>query len=204
MLNYISDTLSVAKVYYNKSMGSSLEIVKNRVQTFDFPYVQGCLQILEDNFKLFTSAPGSSKNHQAWPGGYLDHIAETFQIAEGIYNIFPKRQPPVHLSDALLVLYLHDIEKPFIYSYEDDKLVKNHKLKNKQARQNFREELIKQYDLPLKKRHWHALKYVEGVRDKDYSPNSRKMNELATLCHLADMASARLWHNYTKSSRELL
>ena len=189
----------MAKVYYNKSMSSSLEIVKNGIKIFGSPYSKGCLKILENHLEAFNSAPGSRKNHQAWSGGYLDHIAETFQIAKGIYNIFPERQPALHLPDALLVLFLHDIEKPFMYTYEKGELIiKNSELKNKKARQQFREKLIKEYGLPLKEKHWHALKYVEGVRDKDYSPNSRTMNELATLCHLADMASARLWHNYSK------
>lgn len=187
-------------------MNSSLGIVKSDIKQLDSPYQQGCLQMLDDNLEAFISAPGSSHNHQYWPGGYLDHIAETFQIAAGIYNIFPKRQPAIHLPDVLLALYLHDIEKPFLYGFDEDNqfIIKDEKLKSKQARQAFREELIKKYQLPLKKKHWHALKYVEGVRDEDYSPNGRTMNELATLCHLADMASARLWHNYTKSTRELL
>ena len=139
-------------------------------------------------------------------GGYLDHIAEIFKISEGIYNIFPERQSIIHFPDVLLVLYLHDIEKPFLFNYDKNGnfIIKDEKLNNKPAREAFRTKLIKKYELPLKEKHWHALKHVEGIRDQYYTPGDRVMSELGALCHLADMASARLWHNYTKSNRELL
>lgn len=202
MLNYISDTLSVAKVYYNKSMSSSLEIVKNGIKRLDSPYKKGCSQILEDNLSLFLTAAGSSHNHQHWQGGYLDHIAEIFQIAEGIYNIFPERKSLIYFPDVLLVLYLHDIEKPFLFNYDENGnfIILNEELNNKPAREAFRTELIKKYKLPLKEKHWHALKHVEGIRDKYYTSGDRVMSELGALCHLADMASARLWHDCPKNS----
>lgn len=184
-------------------MTSSLKIVKSRIKQLDPPYQRACLQILEDNLDIFLTAAGSSHNHQHWKGGYLDHIAETFQIAEGIYNIFPERKSIVHFPDALLVLYLHDIEKPFLFNYDKkgNFIIKDQRLNNKPAREVFRAEFIKKYKLPLKEKHWHALKHVEGIRDQYYTPGNRIMSELGALCHLADMASARLWHNYAKNSK---
>jgi len=40
-----------------------------------------CKQILADNEALFKTAKGSSHNHQAWLGGYWDHVVETMNIA---------------------------------------------------------------------------------------------------------------------------
>ena len=70
--------------------------------------------IVRDNVSCFRPAKGSSSNHQAWEGGYLDHIAETMNIACQLYNTLNNlRRLPFSLSNALEVMFLHDIEKPF-------------------------------------------------------------------------------------------
>ncbi|MCU0687543.1 MAG: hypothetical protein MUF34_35755 [Polyangiaceae bacterium] len=57
---------------------------------------------------------GSTNNHQAWRGGDLDHVAEVMNIAVVLFEQLSKKRPlPFSLSDILLVVVLHDIEKPW-------------------------------------------------------------------------------------------
>ena len=74
-------------------------------------------RFLTDNGELFEKARGSNHNHQAWAGGYLDHLRETMNISTVIYPSLNNVRPlSFSLSDSLLVLYLHDLEKPWRYT----------------------------------------------------------------------------------------
>ncbi len=143
-----------------------------------------CVDLLEKESFLFLQSPGSSHNHQAWPGGYLDHIGDVLAIAETLYTNVAGF--PFKLSDAILVLFLHDLEKPWKYvegvSFKDDA--------HKHA---FRLEKIGEYGIQLDEDCLTALKYVEGEH-ADYSNTKRAMNPLAAFCHMCDVASARIWH----------
>ncbi len=84
------------------------------IDMIDEPNRNICLQVLDKNKELFTVARGSSHNHQAWEGGYLNHITEVMNIAKVLYEPLNTLRPlPFSLSDSLLVLYLHDLEKPW-------------------------------------------------------------------------------------------
>ena len=75
-----------------------------------------CLKLLRENDGLFKSARGSTHNHQAWPGGYWDHVQEVMNIAIVLYKPLDElRAHRLTLGEALLVLFLHDIEKPWSY-----------------------------------------------------------------------------------------
>lgn len=43
------------------------------INFIDEPYRTSCLKILTENRKLFETIQGSTHNHQAWHGGYIDH-----------------------------------------------------------------------------------------------------------------------------------
>lgn len=138
------------------------------------------------------ASPGSTHNHQAWPGGYIGHIAETMRLAVHLYDgltmmaSFPeKRKVPFELKDAFLVMFLHDLEKPWKYV---DKL----KFKTKPDRHVFRLVKLAEFGIQLNSEHENALRYVEGEFE-DYSPHARVMGPLAAFCHMCDIASARIW-----------
>lgn len=137
--------------------------------------------------KLFSvqTAMGSNHNHQAWVGGYLDHVRETMNVAIWLYETSP-RDLPFTLGDALLVMLLHDAEKPFKGVYGP--------WPTKQDRRDFRDSLIRNSGIVLTQEQENALRYVEGEYD-DYSNTERKMGELAAFCHCCDILSARLWHD---------
>jgi len=143
-----------------------------------------------ENHERFTGTQGSSHNHQTWKGGYYDHVREVTNIAEVLYGTLSSlRKLPFKLTDALIVLFLHDIEKPWKEEY---------KLK-KEERETFRRAIISTYEIPLTEEQSDALRYVEG-ENSDYSSEKRNMNELAAFCHMCDIASARIWHDRPRVS----
>lgn len=143
-------------------------------------------QIINDHMHEMGKAQGSRHNHQSWPGGYVDHVTETMNIAVWLYWTSP-RPFPFTLSQALEIMFLHDIEKVFA---EDLKAQGKY---SKADRKAFRADFIKAYGIKLTDSMENALKYVEGVPDSDYKPTERTMGELAAFCHCCDILSARLW-----------
>ena len=148
-------------------------------------------RILSDHRDRVFKAPGSSHNHQAWEGGYVDHVQETMNTARWLYDSCP-RKLPFELADALVVLFLHDIEKPWKDGMQ---------FKTKEARRIFRGALIAEYGIRLWPEQENALRYVEGVPDSEYTPGERTMGELAAFCHMCDIASARIWHDKGREGR---
>jgi len=191
-------------------------------------------RLIVENSERMTNAPGSSKNHQAWQGGYLDHVMETMNIACQLYWTFEHlRGLPFLISDSLVVMFLHDLEKPWKHLHGREELheclcghlLADHNrinawsdvacryctglprncnmyrhltLKTKEDRRAFRDGLIEEYGILLSDDQKNALKYVEGIPDKEYQPGERIMGELAAFCHCCDILSARLWYDWGK------
>jgi 23S rRNA maturation-related 3'-5' exoribonuclease YhaM len=157
-----------------------------------------CHRVLEGNKELFERAVGSSHNHQCWVGGYLDHITEIMNIVVLLYEPLNKVRPlPFSLSDALLVLYLHDLEKPWRYVINGNgEISVNTKLKNKRTDvKPFVENKIEEYGFVLTPKHWNGIHYAEGEHN-DYTPGKRTQIPLAAFVHMCDNWSARGWYNH--------
>jgi hypothetical protein len=159
---------------------------------------EACRQMHEDFRDKFLASPGSRHNHQYWPGGYIDHVTDAMNVGLTVYETYNDRRPlPFSASDVLMIVYLHDLEKPFVYTYNEDGSVdKNPELLEKSAREAFKRNLIDEYGFEFTPMQDNALEFVEGIRDSKYSNTSRVMGELAVLCHIADLTSARLWYNH--------
>lgn len=164
-----------------------------------------CSQILADNRELFQAVQGSSNNHQAWPGGYFDHVQETMNIAVMLYNsLNPLRPLPFTVADALLVNFFHDIEKPWKYELCDGgKLCYREELKDKEAQRIFRMQKMHAYGIRLTEDQDNAMRYVEGEFD-DYTNERRVMGPLAAFCHMCDVASARIWFDHPRAQHDPL
>ena len=156
-----------------------------------------CGKIYSDNRKLFQTIQGSTNNHQAWVGGYWDHVQEVMNIAYNLYGtLYSMRPLPFFLSDALLVLFLHDIEKPWKYELkEDGQLYHLPEFETKAQAHAFRQKKLDEYGIVLTPEQQNAMLYVEGEFD-DYSNRERKMRSLAAFCHLCDVTSARIWFDH--------
>ncbi len=174
------------------------------IDMIEEPNRTACYNMMKDNKKRFEIARGSSKNHQAWEGGYLDHLTETMNLAVMFYKQINELRPLLFpLSDVLLALYLHDLEKP--WRYEKNKKGEweiNTELADKgKTALSFVEKKIKEYKFNLSEEQWNGIKYAEGEKS-DYSPEQRISTPLAAFVHMCDSWSARGWYNYPKKDND--
>ena len=171
--------------------------VDEMIMMIDEPNRSACVRILAGNRKLFQAAQGSTNNHQNWPGGYFDHVQEVMNIAVVLYEQLDSiRSLPFSLSDLLLVVYLHDVEKPWKYELRDDgQLYHKPAMQNKEDHQRFRMAKLAEYGVVFTPQQENGMKYVEGELN-DYSSRRRVMGPLACIAHMCDVASARLWFDH--------
>ena len=158
----------------------------------------------DDHRERLLTAPGSRSAHHAWRGGYAEHLRQTMMIAAHSYALFEQtgrmEELPENerftLNDALVVMFLHDIEKPFAYGFDElGKVVKVVEMLKTQ-RKLFRADVIDRYGFVLTPTMANALMYVEGERDVDYIPGGRAEHPLASLCQVADNLSARGFYDH--------
>jgi hypothetical protein len=160
----------------------------------DQPYQSTFQRLLADHDELFRSARGSSHNHQAWTGGYADHIREVMNIAVVLYEALGQLRPlPFSLSDALVVLFIHDLEKP--WAYEKVEGAWRRRAGFKEKAHEFRMGKLAEARVTPSAELERAVLFVEG-EGSHYSNRTRGMSPLAAFCHMCDVASARLWHDY--------
>lgn len=168
------------------------------------PNRTACMRILEDNRELFEKVRGSTHNHQTWDGGFIDHVLDCTNYAYYLYDFDSSfgRLLPFSKSDAILIMFLHDLEKPWRIEVMKDGTVHNRPgLDTKEAFKAFREEKLVEYGITLTSAQMNGLTYVEG-EIKDYSSTHRVMNELAAFCHKVDNWSARGWYGYPLESND--
>lgn len=151
---------------------------------------EGIKRFYIDHKELMHKAPGSSGNHQAWEGGYADHIAEVMRIATHMYSsLGDYRSLPFSLESALIVLYFHDVEKIWKYTNQVDI-----------DKESFYAETLKRdYNIEFDSEEINALEYVHG-ENEHYTNKGRVMNPLAAFCHTIDVISARIWFDGGKGS----
>lgn len=167
------------------------------VAKIDNPNGAACARILADNRALFSAVQGSTHNHQAWRGGYLDHVTDAMNVAVVLYDQLSALRPlPFSLSDVLLVVYLHDLEKPWKFELgPDGQLRHKAELSTKESHQAFRMQKLAEYGVELSPEHVNGIRYAEGEIG-DYTNKRRVMGPLAALAHMCDVSSARLWFDY--------
>lgn len=178
--------------------------IESLLGLIDEPARTICLKILADSRRLFESTQGSTHNHQVWPGGYIDHVTDGLNYARHLYAMTAAlgRPLPFSLSDALLVFYLHDLEKPWrILVLPDGQAMNRAELSTKADFKAFREAKLAEYGRVLTPAQLNGLTYVEGEL-QDYSSTRRVMNELAAFCHMVDVWSARIGFAHPKVNDE--
>ena len=168
------------------------------------PHRGVCRRILGDHQSLFEKARGSTHNHQTWAGGYIDHVIDGMNYARHLYAFDAAfgRPLPFSLSDALLIFFLHDLEKPWRILVDEKGRVSNREgFTTKAEFKKFRENKLAEYGLMLSAYQMNAFTYVEGEME-DYSSKKRVMNELAAFCHKVDNWSARGWFDYPMAKND--
>lgn len=180
----------VMKKYY------SLEQLINMI---DEPNRQSCLKIYQDHKEMFDKSLGSAHNHQSWEGGYIGHIKDILNIACFLYQeMDSRRKLDFSLSDALLVLYLHDLEKPWKYAGNEEQVAE---LESFDDYQDFQLAKIEEYGFELTDTHMNGIKYAHGEGD-DHKKFERVSTPLAAFIHCCDTLSARVWFDQPKKKNE--
>lgn len=171
--------------------------IEEILKTFEDPRAEKCLELLFYYKSRFQNTSGSTHNHQAWQGGYHDHIQEVLNIGFVLYNTLNDLRPlPFSFTSAGLILFLHDIEKPWKYQRgKDGNLELVPAMRTKHQQHLFRLDFLEKHHIPLSPEELNALQYVEG-ENEDYKSTNRVAGELAAFCHLADITSARIWYNH--------
>lgn len=168
------------------------------------------LRFHDDHADEICVAKGSGHNHQAWSGGYHDHVVQCLVLAQDQYTLLtgytlhegvdcyaPRDyRPGFTLEQAALVLYFHDIEKIFKYGFKASNYHPE-QISNKDIW--YYGILPEKYDLHFREQELNALKYVHG--EHDYSKTERKMKPLAAFCHVIDILSARLFFDERRLTR---
>ncbi|MEM6252260.1 MAG: hypothetical protein AAF821_05000 [Cyanobacteria bacterium P01_D01_bin.156] len=146
------------------------------------------LQFHEIHRAEIESSWGSKSKHQAWPGGYMDHLTETFRMVETMYEGLSKLHPlPFSRDSAIIVLYYHDVEKIWKYTVG---------LPKDFDKGTFLfETLATDYKIKFSPAEVNALRYIHGEPEAEYNPDTRLMGPLAAFCHSIDTMSARMWHH---------
>ncbi len=157
-----------------------------------------CQRLYAENRERFMRARGSTHNHQAWPGGYHDHLQDGMNVAVLLYRAAAStgRCVPFSLSDALVAFFLHDLEKPWRFKQDEDGAwINDVAMETKAHRQAFRESKMEEYGIKLAAEIENAVRYAEG-EGADYRSDIRVSNELAGFVHACDHWSARVWHDH--------
>lgn len=166
--------------------------ITDLLKLIDEPNRSACYKLFKDHKERFFKSPGSSNNHQAWDGGYIGHLEEIMNVAVALHKLMNDfRKLDFTLSDALIVLFLHDLEKPF--HYIEPKI----KFGSDREKYSFIREMAEKYGITLTEHHLNALKYVHG-EGNDYSKTGRVQKPLAAFVHICDAASARIWFDHPK------
>jgi hypothetical protein len=178
--------------------------LRELLSAMDDPRRDIFLQIYDDYQDLFHVAAGSAWNHQAWHGGYADHIAECLRINEATYDTLDAiRKLEFSKASAAIVLFLHDIEKPFRYGPETDArcAVWQNKISdrnNPEAWEDMKWEIIAfledKYGFTLSDEEINGLTYTHG-EGSHHKKDERVASPLAAHVHHCDNTSARIWHH---------
>lgn len=147
------------------------------------------------------AVPGSTAKHQAWEGGYIDHLIEVMNIGVLLYNALDKkRRLKFSLSSTLFVLFMHDMDKLFRFGIGTN-MPKFARGVGKDYPEILKEFMKKDYRYILTVEEFNAIKYVHG-EGEDYHPTEKVMLPLATLVHCCDIISARIWFDEGKNREE--
>jgi len=155
-------------------------------------------KILEKYKEKFEILPGSINKHQAWPGGYKDHIEEVMNIAILLYDALGKaRELSFTLKSALFILFLHDLDKLERYALDENSGFKRTGTYENLA-DTLKETLSRDFEYVMTDEEYNALKYIHS-EGEDYSPDKRIMGPLAAFVHCCDTISTRIWHDHGKN-----
>jgi len=161
------------------------------------PRGEGLRLYHKQNIAAFDRAQGSGHNHQAWPGGYRDHLTQCLQIAGSLYDLLCSRYGhlPFGFDSVVVAVYLHDWEKQEKYGNPDGgkgSEIDKHVFLNC--------TLPGQFGFELTEEELEAVRFAHG-EGGEYRKDGRAMGRLAGFVHSVDVLSARVLHDLGAGGR---
>lgn len=153
-----------------------------------------CKRLLDGNRRLFERIAASNSDHQPWPGGWIDHVVETMNVALVLYRTLCKaRSLPFTAKDALLALFLHHLDKVWRYEIlEDGRLTLHHSLTTDEQGRHYRKLTLNAFGIQLTPEQCNAVYFARGDWE-DFANTNRELGPLAAFCNMCVMASSRIW-----------
>lgn len=175
------------------------------LMNIDSPQLRATLVTLYRHYEdILPTVMGSSSNHQAWPGGLRDHLADMCRLGWSHYQLDTELFGPLPFTfdDVVVGIFCHDAEKFVRYGPKDDpRCAPWHDIHAKGV--DWEEikflivakwEMNSGYTFKLTDSQYNAIKYTHG-EGNDHRKNMRVMGELAAFVGNLDRASARIWHS---------
>lgn len=156
-------------------------------------------RMMADHRDAIFAAPASAHNHQAWPGGYADHVTEIANIALVQYAALSALRPlPFTVGDVILVVLLHRFDRVFRYGPDKHYLAAG----TVKQRHGLRDMLIRRYKISLSAQHVNALRYAEGEHD-EHRRDRRAASPLAAFLQSSTLISSRVWPQFPAAANDL-
>ena len=168
------------------------EFILILLQNIQDPNKENLISLYTFLTKQFPDAKWSSNNKHQWrEWWYYDHIADSLKFGKVMYDWLQwYRALPFSFDDVIIVIALHDLEKPYKYSVYNSDFQELLTLDS----HGIRDKIIKQYNIVLSPQQQNWLDYIHGEWDH-YSKTERVQWPLAAFCHSIDTISARIYFN---------
>jgi 7,8-dihydroneopterin 2',3'-cyclic phosphate phosphodiesterase len=134
----------------------------------------------------FEVSPAGRSNHHCYPGGYIEHVVSTANIALAMCTSVEKvYHGNVNRDLVLAGVLLHDVFKPVTYSVDGDGRYSSTRLGDYLDHLSIATSELVRRGFPLE------LVHVVAAHHGSYGP-IRPHSIEALICHLADAADSRL------------
>lgn len=168
---------------------------------------------------LLAPASGKTHFHNAWTGGYIEHILRVTDTALKIAGLYKGMEGDINFTKQELIFSAihHDLGKlgnpdegPYYVEQDSDWHRKRGELyRHNQNIQYMKAPerglfLLQKYGVPVTQNEWLAIKLSDGIYDEgnksyliNYAPYAMKTN-LAYIIHWADHISSRVENDKTR------
>ncbi len=154
------------------------------------------IELLEDPiFKIdgkthsgmpFDASPAGLSHHHCYPGGYIEHVVSTANIALAICDSIEKvYQGRVNRDLVLAGVLLHDVFKPLTYTVKEDGSYDSTRLADSLDHLSLATSELVRRNFPL------TLIHIVAAHHGNYGPVRPRTVE-ALVCYLADLSDSRL------------
>lgn len=164
----------------------------NLIDTLEDKNQSQLKKLYQDIIEEMPNAKWSSNNKHQWrEWWYYDHIADILKFGKILYdNLNAYRKLPFSFDDVIIVILIHDIEKPYKYTWDKEK----HKDLLMLNDHSIRDNILETYNITLSATQQNGADYIHGEWH-EYSKTERIMWPLAAFCHSIDVISARIYFN---------